>query len=227
MDFFWQDVYAKEHRENLYYPFTSSKEWQFSSWCMCSGLSMSTIDSLLSLNITKQASLSFQTAKELQACVESLPARLPWLCEHMKTDYPTRQAVHLFYHPALECLQSLLNHPLLTPHISFIPWKVWTSAAQIFHIYEDWLSGDRTFAIQDKLPEGSTVLGIILSSDKMNILVMSGNRMAYPLLMSLANIIPEIHSKISMHTYLLFALLPIPKFLASKVFCMTGLSTKH
>lgn len=41
---------------------------------------------------------------------------------------------------------------------------------------------------------------------------MSGNRMAYPLLISLANIDPAIRSRISLHTYLLLALLPIPKF---------------
>ncbi|KAI6114585.1 hypothetical protein EDD16DRAFT_1521008 [Pisolithus croceorrhizus] len=53
MDSFWQDAHTKEWRENLFYPFASSEEWQFSSWCMCLGLSMSTIDSLLSLNIDK------------------------------------------------------------------------------------------------------------------------------------------------------------------------------
>ena len=42
---------------------------------------------------------------------------------------------------------------------------------------------------------------------------MSGNRMVYPLLISLTNIIPEVRSKISLHTYLLLALLPILKFL--------------
>ena len=36
--------------------------------------------------------------------------------------------------------------------------------------------------------------------------------MAYPLLISLANIEPAIRSKISLHTYLLLGLLPIPKF---------------
>ncbi|KAI6161477.1 hypothetical protein EDD17DRAFT_1759243 [Pisolithus thermaeus] len=38
MDSFWQDAHAKERRENLFYPFASSEEWQFSSWCMRSGL---------------------------------------------------------------------------------------------------------------------------------------------------------------------------------------------
>ena len=41
---------------------------------------------------------------------------------------------------------------------------------------------------------------------------MGGNHMAYPLLISLANIIPEIQSKISLHMYLLLALLPTLKF---------------
>lgn len=36
--------------------------------------------------------------------------------------------------------------------------------------------------------------------------------MAYPLLISLANISPVIRSKVSLHTYLLLALLPTPKF---------------
>lgn len=51
MDLFWQDEHAEKRRENLYFPFASKEEWAFSSWCLRSGLSMSAIDSLLSLTI--------------------------------------------------------------------------------------------------------------------------------------------------------------------------------
>jgi hypothetical protein len=51
MDLFWQDEHAKERQENLYFPFASADEWQFSSWCIRSGLSMAAINSLLSLSI--------------------------------------------------------------------------------------------------------------------------------------------------------------------------------
>ena len=54
MDIFWQDKYTQEWQENLYYPFTSDKEWEFSSWCLHSGLSMAAIDSLLSLSIVSR-----------------------------------------------------------------------------------------------------------------------------------------------------------------------------
>lgn len=42
---------------------------------------------------------------------------------------------------------------------------------------------------------------------------MTGNRMAHPVLISLANIDPAIRSKTSLHGYMLLALLPIAKFI--------------
>lgn len=51
MDNFRQDRYAAERQENLYFPFASQEEWQFASWLLRSHLSLSAIDSLLSLDI--------------------------------------------------------------------------------------------------------------------------------------------------------------------------------
>lgn len=65
---------------------------------------------------------------------------------------------------------------------------------------------------QESLPPGATLLGVVLSSDKTNISVMSGNRLAHPVLISLANIDARIRSKSSLHAYFLLALLPVAKF---------------
>lgn len=65
---------------------------------------------------------------------------------------------------------------------------------------------------QEALPPGATLLGVVLSLDKMNISVMSGNQVAHPVFISLANIDAHIHSKSSLHAYLLLALLPVAKF---------------
>ncbi|KAG9310184.1 hypothetical protein JVU11DRAFT_9810 [Chiua virens] len=52
MDKFRQDKHAAKRQENLYFPFVSREEWQFTSWLLCSHLSLSAIDSfLLSLDI--------------------------------------------------------------------------------------------------------------------------------------------------------------------------------
>ncbi|KAI5987812.1 hypothetical protein EDD15DRAFT_2173050 [Pisolithus albus] len=153
MDTFHEDQCSGERRSNLYFPFASQQEWQFASWLLRSRLSLTAIDSLLALDILQGIPLSFHTGKQLRARAEVLPSGPAWLCEEMEPESPTKHPVRLFYRQPLECLQSLLSHPLLTPHISFVPRKVWTSAARVCHIYDEWLSGDRAWEIQ----VGSTI----------------------------------------------------------------------
>ena len=64
------------------------------------------------------------------------------------------------------------------------------------------------------LPDGATLLGTILSSDKTNISIMTGDRTAHPVLLSLTNIHTDVHTKSSNNTFPLVALLPCPKFVA-------------
>ncbi|KAG1748824.1 uncharacterized protein EDB91DRAFT_1047398, partial [Suillus paluster] len=64
-----------------------------------------------------------------------------------------------------------------------------------------------------QLPDGATLLGVILSSDKTNITNMTGGCVAHPLLISLANIKMVTRNKASSHAFLLTALLPIAEFL--------------
>ena len=65
---------------------------------------------------------------------------------------------------------------------------------------------------KEQIPPGATLLGTLLSSDKTTISVMTGDRLAHPLLISLANIKMDYRSKGSHHAFQLLALLPIPKF---------------
>ena len=57
-----------------------------------------------------------------------------------------------------------------------------------------------------------TLLGVILSSDKTNISVLTGDRVAHLLLISLANIKMATQLKLLSHSFLLAALLPVSKF---------------
>lgn len=53
----------------------------------------------------------------------------------------------------------------------------------------------------------------MLSSDKTNISVMTGNRVAYPILLSLANLHMDVRMKASHHGFLLIGLIPCARFL--------------
>ncbi|KAG2038300.1 hypothetical protein BDR03DRAFT_1045519 [Suillus americanus] len=78
-----------------------------------------------------------------------------------------------------------------------------------------------TCELQEHLPDGATLLGVVLSSDKTKVSNLSGNHYTHPLLISLANINSEICSKGSLEAYIPLALLPIAKFIHGNR-CMRG-----
>ncbi|KAN0088369.1 hypothetical protein V8E55_005426 [Tylopilus felleus] len=196
MDQFFFDKYGELCKENLYYLFTSQQDWQPASWLLHSHLSMAAINSFLSLQLIKQLLISFRTVRDLHCCTELLPSGP--VC--------------------------ILSHPFFERHIDFVSRKVWSTATRLLCVYDEWLTGDHAWELQAsrlnnlnvKLPEGATLLGVVLSSDKTNISVMSGNHMVHPLLLSLANIASDIRSKGPLHAHLLLALLPVPSFIHKK-----------
>ena len=67
-------------------------------------------------------SLSFRSAKALCARAELLPAVPKWKCKLIETLHPTKKPIHLFYRDPLECLQSILENPLVKNFINFTPF---------------------------------------------------------------------------------------------------------
>ena len=100
-----------------------------------------------------------------------------------------------------------MNNPLLKEALQFEPLRVFKTAEKLMHIYREWRTGDVAWKmqvsghlsisinlltlIQSQLPEGATLLGTLISSDKTTISAMTGNRVAHPLLISLADIVMD------------------------------------
>ncbi|KAJ3834116.1 hypothetical protein F5878DRAFT_545408 [Lentinula raphanica] len=214
LDEFNDDRFATERKTNLYYPFANRNEWQSANWLLTSSLTMAEIDGYLKLEVTKNNQLSFRTSHELKARMDLLPPVARWKSKKLIVDpsYPTKKPVHLFYRDAIEVLQDILKSPLVQDYLSFTPLQIFETAAKLTKVYDSWLSGERAWRLQSELPQGHTLIGTILSSDKTMISVMTGNRCAHPLLISVANIDCEYLSKASHHLFQLLALLPIPTF---------------
>ncbi|KAJ6521962.1 hypothetical protein DFH09DRAFT_1251065 [Mycena vulgaris] len=212
MDTFRRDTHANERRSNLYYPFASADEWEITSFIVRSNMTVAATDEFLKLRLTAKMSLSFETAKDLRSRIEILPSGPEWQAITWKTQYPTKSPLTLYYRDPLECLQTLLRNPLIQDFIQFSPFRLWATSEKLMRVYTEWLSGDVAWNIQGEVPDGATVLGSILSSDKTQLSAMTGNRQAHPLLISLAAIDMDFRMKASHHAFLLLALLPIAKF---------------
>ncbi|KAG1858322.1 hypothetical protein C8R48DRAFT_775269 [Suillus tomentosus] len=207
------DEYAVERIDNPYFPFTSKPDWEMAAFLLRSEFSMTDIDKYLHLEFTRKLPLSFRSLRELQGCAEMLPSPPRWKYQTVLTKFPTTKTLRVFYRDAIECLQLLLSHPLLVDSFDFIPRKVYESAERVVRIYYGFMTGDCAWELQECLPDGATLLGIVLSSDKTKVSNLSGNRYAHPLLISLVNINSEIHGKGSLEAHIPLALLPIAKFI--------------
>ncbi|KAF8136962.1 hypothetical protein EV363DRAFT_1156554 [Boletus edulis] len=209
---FKQDPYSDHRHHNLYYPFASLDDWEMANFLLKSKLSMKLIDEFLSLRMVRQMSLSFRTAKDLRARAELLPSGPRWKFEVVPTAHPTKQPVHLYYRDALECIESLFNHPFFADKIDFTPFRLFTTAERVVRVYTEWMSSNSAWEMQSQIPAGGTLCGVIISSDKTNITRIAGGGVAHPLLISLANIKMSVRNKGSSHAFLLLALLPIARF---------------
>ncbi|KAJ7741685.1 hypothetical protein B0H16DRAFT_1728463 [Mycena metata] len=210
---FHEDQYSEERQSNVYYPFASAEEWEFASFLARSNMSNESIDELLKLQLTAKMHLSFKNSKDLRSRIEILPRGPQWKSVPWRTEYPTKSPLTVYYRDPLECLQHLLSNPLVKDHIHFTPFRLWANADKLMRVYTEWLSGDAAWKMQKQLPAGATLLGTVLSSDKTQLTAMTGNRSAYPVLISLADIDPDFRSKASHHAFLLLILLPVAKFL--------------
>ncbi|KAG1838044.1 hypothetical protein DFJ58DRAFT_734059 [Suillus subalutaceus] len=193
LDLFNSDNNSKHRAMNPYYPFSSRKDWEVGSWLLRSGLSMGKIDSFLSLEMIKTLPLSFLLAKELRSRAEMLPSGPRWMSQIIPTKFPTK-----------------------LPVLDFTPHRVYTTAQRLCRVFSEWATGDDAWNMQSALPKGATLLGTILSSDKTNVSTMTGDRVAHPLLVSLANIRMSTRLKSSSNAFVLTALLPVPKFIYKK-----------
>ncbi|KAG1856595.1 hypothetical protein C8R48DRAFT_749162 [Suillus tomentosus] len=201
---------------NLYYPFSSRRDWQLAAWLLCSGLSMGKIDSFLSLEMIKDLPLSFRSARELHGRAEMLPSGPHWKSQVINTSHPTKSPVILYWRDPIECIASIFNHPLFHRHMDLTPRKIYSTAERLCRVYTGWMSGNDAWDMQSAIPKGATLLGTILSSDKTNITALTGDRIAHPLLISLSNIHMNVRLKSSTNSFVLAALLPVPKFIHKK-----------
>ncbi|KAG2737289.1 hypothetical protein P692DRAFT_20762125, partial [Suillus brevipes Sb2] len=163
MDQFNEDEYAAEREQNQYFPFASKPDWEMASYILRSDLSMAEIDEYLNLEFTKTLPLSFRSSRQLRGHAELLPAPPQWKYQKITTEFPTTKTLQIFYRDTIECLQSLLSHPLLAASFDFIPCKVYESAEHAVRVYHGFMTGDHAWNLQKDLPEGASLLGVVLS----------------------------------------------------------------
>lgn len=173
IDDFNKDQFSQQRTINLYFPFASKSEWQLAQFLLQSNLSMAATNTFLALDLVmsshsepfipplifvkiKVLQLTFKTAKDLRGRAELLPSGPAWKVTEWPTptDHPVKNPpMNLFYHDALECMQTIIGSPLVKDHIHFEPLRLFNVSTQVMRVYTEWLTGDVAWNMQVKLPQ--------------------------------------------------------------------------
>ncbi|KZS88527.1 hypothetical protein SISNIDRAFT_417979 [Sistotremastrum niveocremeum HHB9708] len=212
---FGRDKFSKQRKKCLYYPFKSAAEAEIALMLDDSGMSNKEIDAFLKSQFVKSNKpLSFRSAQRLRQLIEMLPAGSQWKWKEIKFEgYETKSPLVVYYRDGLECIESLFADPRFVEHLDLIPRREYLDEEHSVRTYNEMMTGQIPWEVQDCLPEGATSLGVVMSSDKTQLSQGTGNAAAHPILLSLGNIKSSIRNSGSSHAFLLAALIPIPSFL--------------
>ncbi|KAG0633524.1 hypothetical protein HOY80DRAFT_1104646 [Tuber brumale] len=115
-----------------------------------------------------------------------------------------------FYRNPLDCAKYLLSQKCFAQDIIYAPVKDRNSETPPARVYSEMHMGDWWWETQDSLPEGATLVPIICSSDVMFLTNFFGDKKAWPIYLTIGNILSKTRNKSSKHASILLALLPIP-----------------
>ncbi|KIJ64110.1 hypothetical protein HYDPIDRAFT_91168 [Hydnomerulius pinastri MD-312] len=210
--------YAHRRALNIHYPFEDRGEWELGKF-LCETLTGAQLDRFLKLEWFKtRAAPSFKNKDHLYDFMDALPHGVCWTSTEITLDgYRSVDPIHLIYRNGLDEVMSMFCNPIFANHMMYDPHIIYNGAEREFG---EFFTGQYAFVLQvrgfsylcDALPEGATLVPIILASDKTPVTSHSGGLEMHPLFVTIANIHSDVRMKATAHAWSCIAFMPIPTF---------------
>ncbi|KAG1837488.1 hypothetical protein F4604DRAFT_1885724 [Suillus subluteus] len=211
------DPDQKRRREiNPSYPFVDQAEWQLAEFIV-QQLNKTDVNKFLKLDWfqTSRSCPSFKNADQLFGWIDVLPSGPEWQSTTFEfINYKTARPMELIWRDGLEVIKDLFANPIFSNHMMYDPHLIMTGSERE---YGEFFTSEMAFNIQvrlfvNDLPEGATMVPIILASDKTPVTRMTGGLEMHPIFLTIGNIQSEVQMKATAHAWRCIAFIPIPKF---------------
>ncbi|KAG2353017.1 hypothetical protein BDR07DRAFT_1383624 [Suillus spraguei] len=180
------DQYAYRRHYAPFYPFQDQAEFELGKF-LCERLTQSDMERFLKLEwvYLKLENMGY-SKDQLLAWVASLPTGPKWCSMTLEiTRYPTVQSINLIWHNGLEVVQDLFANPIFANHMTYDPHIVVDGDKRK---YSEYFMAQQAFEIQDQLPEGATIVPMIIASDKTPVTWHTEGLEMHPIFVTISNI---------------------------------------
>ncbi|THH15839.1 hypothetical protein EUX98_g9400, partial [Antrodiella citrinella] len=198
--------------DTIHAPFRDRVDYEVAQWAIEESPTQNVFTRLLAIDgVLERLGLSYNNSRSLHQTIDTLPALAPWIKRDISLD-GSSEGFDLYYRDPIESLKAIYGNPALLPYMSFAPEHQYTDISKKTQRYNEMNRGDWWWETQVKLSEDghqdATVVPIILSSDKTELSIFSGDKTAYPLYMTIGNVDKSIRRKPTYGAQMLIGYLP-------------------
>ncbi|KAG0640986.1 hypothetical protein HOY80DRAFT_859151, partial [Tuber brumale] len=191
----------------LWAPFQNKTDFELAQWFIEAKVPKEHIDRYFKNRLGPENS-TIKSAYRLLNTIDELESGLGM--RSWKEGLVSFPELIFFYRNPRDCAKFLLSQKCFTQDIVYALVKDWDSETPPARFYSEMHTGDWWWETQDSLPEGATLVPIICSSDVKFLTNISGDKKAWPIYLTIGNILSKTRNKSSKHAIVLLALLPVP-----------------
>lgn len=156
--------------------------------------------------------LSFTTADSLFGTLSQLPVGIredSWKTRDVliQVDGAEPLKFPFYYRDIVDCISFLMGHRPFKDNMVYSPVREYGEGGQ--RLFDEFHSGEWWWETQDRLAEGSTVVPLILASDKTQLTEHHGDLVAWPVYLTIGNLDGETRRTPKRPATLLLGFLPI------------------